>query len=68
VPTRTGDPWADTLTAARAIRCSALVVDSEDERRATGRPKMLADAMGGQCVALADLGGLSVLDLVREAP
>jgi magnesium chelatase subunit D len=68
VPTRTGDPWADTLAAARGIRCSALVVDSEDERRATGRPKMLADAMGGQCVPLAGLEGLSVLDLVRETP
>jgi len=66
VPSRTGDPWADTLTAARAIRCAALVVDSEDERRATGRPKMLAEAMGGRCVRLVDLEGLSVLDLVRE--
>ncbi|MGH9371480.1 MAG: AAA family ATPase, partial [Vicinamibacterales bacterium] len=44
VPSRTADPWADALSAARALAAPALVIDSEDAQEATGRPRQLADA------------------------
>ncbi len=65
VPSRTDDPWADTLTAASAIRCPSLVVDSEDPRQPTGRPRELADALKGTYVRLADLDQVSVLQVIQ---
>jgi magnesium chelatase subunit D len=65
VPTTSGDPRADALSAARAVRCVSLVVDSEHESEATGRPRELAAAMGGHHVRLADLDENSVLQLIR---
>jgi magnesium chelatase subunit D len=66
VPTRSEDPRGDALSAARAIRCPSLVIDSEAEAEATGRPRELARAMGGIHVRLADLDDSSVLRLVRD--
>jgi magnesium chelatase subunit D len=66
IPTRTDDPWADTLAAASALACPALVVDSEDSHQATGRPRDLADALSGAYVRLADLDQMSVLQVIRE--
>jgi magnesium chelatase subunit D len=66
VPNRTDDPWADTLTAASALPCPSLVVDSEDSHQATGRPRELAEALRGTYVRLADLDEVSVLQVVRE--
>ena len=66
IPTATDDPWADTLSAASALGCPALVIDSEDGQQATGRPRQLADALRGACVRLADLDQVSVLHVIRE--
>ena len=66
VASRSDDPWADALSAAGAIRCPSLVIDSEDERRATGRPRELADAMRGSYVRLADLDETFVLHVIRD--
>jgi len=67
VPSRTDDPWADTLTAASSIRCPSLLVDSEDPLQSTGKPRQLADAMRAIHVRLADLDQALVLRLIREA-
>ena len=67
VPTTTDDPWADALTAARALRCPSVVIDSENERQATGRPRLLAEAMGGSHVRLADLDQTALLRLIGRA-
>jgi len=66
VPTRSDDPWADTLAAASTLACPALVVDSEDGHQATGRPRQLADALRGTYTRLADLDQISVLQVIRE--
>lgn len=66
VASKGDDPWGDALTAASAIRCPSLVIDSEDDRHATGRPRELADAMRGTYVRLADLDHASVLRVIRE--
>jgi magnesium chelatase subunit D len=67
VATSTDDPWADALTAAAAIRCPSLVIDSENERDPTGRPRSLAGSMGATYVRLADLDETSVLHVIRDA-
>jgi len=59
------DPWADALVAAEAIRCPALVIDSEGDRDPSGRPRALADAIRGTYVRLADLDTSSTLHLLR---
>lgn len=66
VPSRTDDAWGDALRAAAALRCAALVIDTEDARRATGRPRHLAEAMRGQYARLDDLDPSRVLTIVRE--
>jgi magnesium chelatase subunit D len=68
VPTRTEDAWADTQTAAAALRCAGLVVDTEDSRTATGRPKQLADAMQAQYARIDTLDASHVLTIVRSTP
>ncbi|MPY87443.1 MAG: VWA domain-containing protein [Luteitalea sp.] len=66
VPSQTGDAWSDALAAAGALGCLALVIDTEDERRPTGRPKQLAEAMRATYVRIADLNEATVLRLIRE--
>jgi magnesium chelatase subunit D len=66
VPSRTDDPWADTLAAASAIGCPSVVVDSEDTRQPTGKPRELADVMRGTYVRLAEHGCLIQVRVVRE--
>jgi magnesium chelatase subunit D len=66
VPLRSEDAWADALTAARAIRCPALVVDSEAPHRATGRPRDIAEAMGATCARLSDLDRTAIVRIVRD--
>lgn len=66
VPTRSEDAWADARDAARALGCPALVIDTEDPRSATGRPRELADALGGTCTRLDDLQASQVLTVIRE--
>jgi magnesium chelatase subunit D len=66
VPHRSDNAWADALTAARAIRCPSLVIDSEDARRATGRPRDIADAMGATYARLGEFDQAAVLRIVRE--
>ena len=66
VPTTTEDAWADALAAARVLGCPSIVIDSEDERQATGRPRLLAEAMRGTHVRLADLDHAAVLQVIRR--
>ena len=65
VATRSDDAWADAMASAAAIRCPALVIDTEDERHSTGRPRELAEAMRAACVRLSDLDETSVLPVIR---
>ena len=67
VASRSDDPWADALASAGAIRCPSLVIDSEADRDATGRPRDLAASMGATYVRLADLDETSVLHIIRDA-
>lgn len=66
VPRATDDAWADVLTAAAALQCPALVVDTEDDHRRTGRPRQLADALGATCVSLDTLDQSAVVRLIQE--
>jgi magnesium chelatase subunit D len=68
VPTRSEDAWDDTQRAAGALRCAALVVDTEDTQTATGRPRELAQALRGQYVRLSEMDPSQVLTIVREQP
>ena len=68
VATTTDDPWADALAAARALRCPSIVIDSENEWQATGRPRLLAEAMGGSHVRLAELDQRALLRLIGRTP
>jgi magnesium chelatase subunit D len=67
VPTTSDDPWADALVAARGLGCPSIVIDSEDERNATGGPALLAEAMRGTHVRLADLDQAALLQVIRGA-
>jgi magnesium chelatase subunit D len=66
VATGSDDARADTLSAARAIRCPSLVIDSERDSEATGRPREVAEAMGAVHVRLSDLDDTSVLHLIQN--
>jgi len=66
VPLRSDDAWADALAAASALNCAALVIDTEDERRATGNPKELAAAMGATCLRLEELDQANAVRLIRQ--
>jgi magnesium chelatase subunit D len=65
VPSRGEDPWADALRAAAAIRCAALVVDSERGPGATGRARELARAMRASHLTIDGLDEVAVLRLAR---
>lgn len=65
VPTQTDDAWADTERAARAFRCASVVIDTEDSRTATGRPRELAGVLRGRYARLDELDPSQVLTIVR---
>lgn len=65
VPTRSDDAWADAQAAGMALRCAALVVDTEDGRAPTGRPKHLAEAMGATYTRLDTLDATQVVAVAR---
>lgn len=67
VPTRSEDAWGDVQYAARALACAALVLDTEDPRTATGRPRELAEALRGNYARLTDLDPSQVLTIVRRS-
>jgi magnesium chelatase subunit D len=53
-----GDPWEEALAAAaqvRAVCAGGLVVDCEPGPIILGRARVLAQALGAECVALDDL-------------
>jgi magnesium chelatase subunit D len=52
VPSRTEDPWADSLHAASGVRCAALVVDTEADTNVLGKAAELAAAMGAEYTKL----------------
>jgi magnesium chelatase subunit D len=66
VPSRTDDAWLDAARAARTLRRPALVIDTEDDRQASGRPAQLAEALGGARIRLTDLDSATVLRIIRE--
>jgi magnesium chelatase subunit D len=68
VPVRSEDPWADARHAATTIRCAALVIDTEDGRSATGRPRELAEVMHANYLRLEELDPSQVLTIVRGKP
>lgn len=65
VPTGSDDAWADAQAAAGALRCPALIVDTEDARTASGRPRVLAQAMGASYARLDALDASEVITLAR---
>lgn len=65
VPSRGSDAWQDVRQAAQTLRCAALIVDTEDARSATGRPRELAELLRGRHVALQELDSGQVLTIVR---
>jgi magnesium chelatase subunit D len=66
VPFRTDDAWVDALGAASALNCLALVIDTEEDQRATGNPGKLAAAMRAACVRLNELDQTDAVRLIRE--
>jgi magnesium chelatase subunit D len=53
-----GDPWEEALAACASLRAACagvLVIDCEPGPIVLGRARALAQALGGECVALADL-------------
>lgn len=67
VPSRGDDAWEDAVSAAGAIRCPSLVIDSEATSPRVGRARELADVMRATCVALEDLDDTQVLRLLRAS-
>jgi len=66
VPLTSNDAWADALTAGAAIRCPALVIDSENGPQAIGRSKVLADAMRAAHIPLDGLDRERVVRLLVD--
>jgi magnesium chelatase subunit D len=52
VPSRTEDPWMDSLDAASGVRCPALVVDTESGANTLGKAAGIAAAMGAEYIRL----------------
>jgi magnesium chelatase subunit D len=65
VPLRGHDAWADALAAASTIRCPAVVIDSEDEQHATGRPRALAEQMSATYLRLDELDATGAVVVLR---
>jgi magnesium chelatase subunit D len=58
-----GDPWEEALTAGsrlRAVCAGAVVIDCETGPIALGRARVLAQALGAECIALDDLDDTSL--------
>jgi len=58
-----GDPWGEALDAGSRLRTAcagAVVVDCESGPIVLGRARMLAGALGAECVALDELHGTSL--------
>ena len=51
----TGDPWQEALEIAGALRCRALVVDTESNAQPMGRSRTLAEALHARYVTLEGL-------------
>ena len=63
-PLRGGDPWQEALGIAAALKCTALVVDTEISTNPTGQTKILAGALHARCLSLDEL--VSTGDLTIE--
>jgi magnesium chelatase subunit D len=59
------DAWTDALNAAASVGCPSLVIDTEDERNATGRPRKIASALRGSHTSWRDLDQASVVRVIR---
>jgi len=67
LPGVVGDPWQQALTAAAALaETAALMCDIETGVARSGRPQILANAMGAECLRLEDLSAENLLLMVRE--
>jgi magnesium chelatase subunit D len=69
LPGTVGDPWAQTLEAARVLASagvSALVLDSDAGFVRLGQSCELAAALGGECLPLEELSAEQVVLKVRQ--
>jgi magnesium chelatase subunit D len=58
-----GDPWEEALAAASRVRTAcagALVIDCELGPIVLGRARVLAEALGAECIALDDMDETSL--------
>jgi magnesium chelatase subunit D len=63
-----GDPWDDALAAASQVRTAcagALVIDCESGPIVLGRARVLADALGAECISLDDMDEPSLTLRIR---
>lgn len=63
-----GDPWDDALGAASQVRTAcagALVIDCESGPIVLGRARVLADALGAECISLDDMDEPSLTLRIR---
>jgi magnesium chelatase subunit D len=67
VPSRGEDAWEDAVNAAGAIKCPALVIDSETGPQRFGRARQLADAMRATYAELDALDETEALRLMRAS-
>lgn len=68
VAVASGDPWQEALCLASKIRVPALVIDTEDSNERLGRPRQLAEAMGGEYISLETLEVSDVVVAMQRLP
>jgi magnesium chelatase subunit D len=69
LPDSQGEPWEQTLQMATQLadaKTPALVLDSEAGFVRLGRAKQLAQALGGECLALEQLSAQELILKIRE--
>jgi magnesium chelatase subunit D len=62
------DPWDDALAAASQVKAAcagALVIDCESGPIVLGRARVLADALGAECISLDDMDEPSLTLRIR---
>jgi magnesium chelatase subunit D len=62
------DPWGDALAAASQVKAAcagALVIDCESGPIVLGRARVLADALGAECISLDDMDESSLMLRIR---
>jgi magnesium chelatase subunit D len=65
VPLRSADPWADTLEAAKNLKCPSVLVDSSLDASTAGLTEALAQSMGARRLHLDELNHESLMSVLR---